>query len=109
VPVLNACRTCGKPTDRPLYCREHRGDPVILARAGGRPGRGTVADRELTRLVIERDGGICSICGQPGADSKHHSPVPYSKGGKTVLSNLKAAHRRCNSREGAKVHAKVER
>jgi 5-methylcytosine-specific restriction endonuclease McrA len=64
---------------------------------GGRPWRRTVA------RVIRRDGGICHLCGQPGADSADHL-VPRSQGGSDSLTNLRAAHHdvwpKCNRVRG---------
>jgi len=46
----------------------------------------------IVKRVLHRDGGICHLCGQPGADSADHL-VPYSLGGARYdLSNLAAAH-----------------
>jgi 5-methylcytosine-specific restriction endonuclease McrA len=51
--------------------------------------------------VIERDGGMCWLCGKPGADSADHV-LPASRGGRDALANLRAAHHRCNlARRGA--------
>lgn len=47
--------------------------------------------QRLKARVIRRDGGICHLCGQPGADTADHI-VPHSQGGRSVMSNLKAAH-----------------
>ena len=53
----------------------------------------------ISRKVIERDSGICWICGEPGADTADHLQ-PRSLGGPSSPWNLRAAHRRCNSRRG---------
>ena len=53
-----------------------------------------------SKRVIARDGGICWLCELPGADTADHI-VPRSKGGHHGDSNLRAAHRVCNSRRGA--------
>ena len=49
--------------------------------------------------VVWRDGGICHLCGLPGADTADHIE-PYSKGGTDDLWNLRAAHKLCNRRRG---------
>ena len=38
---------------------------------------GTQAWRKLAAAVVTRDGGVCHVCGQPGADTAHH----LSRGG----------------------------
>lgn len=43
--------------------------------------------------------GICWICGRPGADTRDHVR-PISKGGTNDPSNLRPAHRSCNSARG---------
>jgi 5-methylcytosine-specific restriction endonuclease McrA len=49
--------------------------------------------------VIRRDGGICHLCGHPGADTADHL-VPWSQGGTDEYANLAAAHIDCNRRRG---------
>lgn len=47
--------------------------------------------RRTVRRIIERDGGICYICGRPGADTADHV-IPVCEGGPDQDWNLKAAH-----------------
>ena len=53
--------------------------------------------------IIRRDGGICHLCHQPGADSADHL-VPYALGGTDHDDNLAAVHHntepRCNRIRG---------
>ena len=53
--------------------------------------------------VIRRDGGICHLCGGPGADTADHL-VPHTLGGTDAMSNLAAAHHdvwpKCNRIRG---------
>jgi 5-methylcytosine-specific restriction protein A len=62
-------------------------------------GRGS-RQRRARRRALERDRYICWICGQPGADTVDHI-LPAIHGGDWVETNLKPAHRACNSRRGA--------
>jgi 5-methylcytosine-specific restriction endonuclease McrA len=55
--------------------------------------------REIRRLVLIRDRGICWLDGLPGANSVDHV-VPRELGGTDSLSNLRAAHLHCNSSRG---------
>lgn len=53
--------------------------------------------QRLKRRIILRDGGICHLCGQAGADTADHL-VPFSAAPERVYdpTNLAAAHQRCN-------------
>lgn len=51
--------------------------------------------------VIERDHGICWLCGRPGATTVDHV-IPRARGGGHQDSNLRAAHLSCNARKGAR-------
>ena len=54
----------------------------------------------LSKAVILRDGGWCWLCGRQGADTADHV-IPFSRGGVGMdITNLRAAHRSCNSRRG---------
>jgi len=72
--------------------------------------------QRLKRRIIRRDGGICHLCGQPGADSADHL-IPYSYGGPNSATNLAAVHHdvepKCNRRRGTRtidaVKADIER
>lgn len=57
---------------------------------------------ELRRKIVRRDGGICALCGLPGATSADHI-VPHARGGRTEPSNLQAAHLSCNQRKSDSV------
>lgn len=69
--------------------------------------------------LIERDGGICYLCGgeveerrkfkrgQPRGDMRFYPSVdhvvPISRGGEHTWENVKLAHRSCNSRKGGRL------
>lgn len=63
------------------------------------------------RRIIRRDGGVCHLCGKPGADTADHL-IPHSRGGSDAPSNLRAAHIDCNRRRGTRpveeVRAEIE-
>lgn len=56
---------------------------------------GTAKYRARRRWILERDGGICWLCGRPGADTVDHV-TPRFHGGTDDPGNLKAAHGGCN-------------
>jgi len=58
---------------------------------------GSQAWRKLARSVIDRDAGICHICGKPGADTAHHLEEKR-EGGTDDPRNLRAVHRGCHNR-----------
>ena len=51
--------------------------------------------------IIRRDGGICHLCGQPGADTADHL-TPWSHTQNDSMDNLAAAHQTCNNVRGAR-------
>lgn len=57
--------------------------------------------QRLKARIIRRDGGICHLCGKPGADTADHL-VPHSHGGSDAPANLAAAHVDCNRRRGTR-------
>lgn len=56
--------------------------------------------QRFVALTLREKGGVCALCGLPGADSADHI-VPRSRGGAVYdLANLQPAHRRCNESRG---------
>lgn len=65
--------------------------------------RGTTDSRGLgwsyqkkRAAILQRDGYVCWLCGQPGADTVDHV-IPRARGGTDDDDNLRAAHLSCNS------------
>ena len=57
----------------------------------------------LRRVVIDRDGYVCGLCGgdvEP-ADVHIDHILPVAHGGSEVVHNLQVTHSRCNLRKGA--------
>ena len=67
-------------------------------------GRRTAIPPTLRRMVIDRDGYVCQLCGDDVEPNDVHIDhiKPWSKGGQNVLGNLQVAHSRCNLRKGAR-------
>lgn len=64
------------------------------------PRGGTWRWRNVIRpAILNRDAGMCWICGEGGADSVDHV-LPRAQGGTDDPDNLKAAHMGCNNRRG---------
>lgn len=51
------------------------------------------------RAYVLSKSTVCHICGHDGADTVDHI-VPYSQGGTDDVTNLKPAHKMCNSYRG---------
>ncbi|MGH3356603.1 MAG: HNH endonuclease [Nocardioidaceae bacterium] len=51
----------------------------------------TWAWQQLSRFVVDRDGGICYLCHGPGADGADHL-LPVAEGGTDDPENLAAVH-----------------
>lgn len=51
---------------------------------------------ELKRQILERDKGICQICGTADAHIQLDHKVPQERQGKTVAENLQLLCRTCN-------------
>lgn len=106
------CQSCGALVDnRKTYCelcviaREKKYSNIKKSRR--RIQACTKYSGNITaKSLFERDGGICWICGQPcdiNADINDNAYpsvdhlLPISLGGKDEWSNVKLAHRICNS------------
>ena len=83
---------------------------------GTQPRDATRAKR--FRSAIAKSKPACHICGQAILwDADHMDPlafvidhvIPLAKGGLDELSNIKAAHRECNSKKRARIVAPIVR
>lgn len=68
-----------------------------------RPELGRARWKRIRRIVLERDGHTCELCGAYANTVDH--VLPAVLGGDDSLSNLRALCRSCNSRLGARVRA----
>jgi 5-methylcytosine-specific restriction protein A len=60
--------------------------------------------KETRQFIFRRDGYRCHLCGgigRPYTLTADHV-VPVAHGGTSLISNLKTAHRLCNSKRGAR-------
>ncbi|MCC7000920.1 MAG: HNH endonuclease [Gemmatimonadaceae bacterium] len=78
--------------------------PKVLKHAESRDSRGArTASTSQRFLVFRRDGYTCQYCGRRAPDVELHADhvVAWSRGGKTVLENLRTACSSCNLGKGA--------
>jgi hypothetical protein len=63
------------------------------------------ARRRMLPIVLDRDGYICQICGEPvlPEELSLDHVYPKSRGGAHTKENLRVVHKRCNSKKGARV------
>jgi hypothetical protein len=61
--------------------------------------------RSVRDAVVERDGMVCQLCGHEIPDGDLHIDhiYPVARGGGNEMSNLQAAHSRCNISKGARI------
>jgi hypothetical protein len=57
--------------------------------------------REVMLRVVRRDGQICQKCNKPVVDNEVEFDhiIPFSKGGKSTVENLRLVHDDCNRRK----------
>jgi len=57
--------------------------------------------REVTLKVVRRDGQICQKCHNPVPDCEVEFDhiIPFSKGGRSTVENLRLVHRDCNRKK----------
>lgn len=87
-PKAKVCNVPGCPN---IDCPEHS-RPAWRDSRQRRPRKGSGwAEQERARRVIRRHGGICHVCGQPGADQADHVR-PLASGGPDEESNMRPIH-----------------
>jgi hypothetical protein len=61
---------------------------------------------EVMLKVVRRDGQICQICNQPVRDDEveFDHVIPFSKGGTSVVQNLRLVHITCNADKSDSMH-----
>jgi hypothetical protein len=102
-----SCPTCGatRPQSRAAPC------PVCGAGGASQPRayRGLAAYRTMRAHVIERDDGICGICGGPGADCLGHvraystlDPATRDDPSTWNADDFRATHADCERRNGTR-------
>jgi len=77
------------------------GDPLVIALNRYVPRKKVSIDPDSfvsKRMILARDGYICSYCGEFGNTVDHI--IPKSKGGLSTWGNLTTACKDCNGRKG---------
>ena len=92
--VPKRCVTCGAATTAGRRCPTC--EVMHQHRRNAQPRRRAYADPVYRAIPL---GGRCWVCGQMGADTRDHV-VPLAMGGSNEPSNVRPAHRACNSGRG---------
>lgn len=111
------CPVCGELTTRPRYCSDYcqkKANNSTKEAKRREKMHSAMVDKDITVMgLFKRDAGVCYLCGgrcntedyvmrgenfiagdwYPSIDHV----IPLAKGGKHSWSNVKLAHRRCNS------------
>jgi len=110
LPWLEHWRLHGPPRPRAEHTRawRQRNREAVKGYAQRRRALLKGARRRAERFspgeIYERDGWQCGICQQhvEPADATLDHIIPLSRGGPHTRANVQLAHRRCNSRKGAR-------
>lgn len=111
--MARAPKICSEPGCPNLApCATHQREPwrASSRRERLRTSSGSRQQR-LARAVMERDHGVCHVCGRPGADEVDHV-VPLSEGGADDFYNRapihsKPCHERKTSEEAGRARARA--
>ena len=59
--------------------------------------------RDVMLKVVRRDGQICQECNSPVSDNEveFDHVIPFSKGGRSTVENLRLVHKECNRHKRA--------
>lgn len=74
----------------------------------------------LVKLLLERDGHVCRLCGQEFTPNNIHGPhsvrsvtldhiIPKNRGGSYHPANIALAHENCNSRRNSRMEGNLIR
>jgi len=60
------------------------------------------------KAIYDKNNGICQICKKPVTWKNFHADhiIPWTKGGKTTISNGQCTHSKCNIKKGNKFKKK---
>lgn len=87
------CNIPGCPNDAVdgSRCPDHKPKAWATSNRRQRIGKSGWKLQAEAKYVIARDGGICHVCGRPGADEADHL-IPIAEGGSDDLTNKAAIH-----------------
>ena len=80
---------------------------------GQRSFKSGAKSKNLRMKLAKRDGLNCQICHKPLPKTYYRVNieidhiVPWARGGSTVISNLRLAHRKCNHKRGAPTYGEL--
>ncbi|WP_413788652.1 HNH endonuclease [Micromonospora andamanensis] len=93
--TCSVCRTL-IPLGQGSRCKRHRPKRV---HALSSTQRGYDAEYRRNRRDLLADDDRCWLCGKHGANTADHE-IPLSRGGTNHRTNLRPAHKSCNSSRG---------
>jgi 5-methylcytosine-specific restriction endonuclease McrA len=89
--MARAAKICSDPHCGNLQpCALHQRKPWADSKRRERTISGS-RQQKRSKFVINRDAGICHVCGQGGADQADHV-IPLGEDGPDTVANMKAIH-----------------
>lgn len=98
---MHSCKDLDDVLMQMVRLAKREWEPKVYRQVTIKDGNTRYLAVQVKAEVWERDKGRCQNCGSAKALEYDHL-IPFAKGGKTTLENLRLLCRNCNQRKGLK-------